>query len=87
MCFRDVGPFGGNVEESRRVTHRLTQTDHGEASTADRRRDIRDARGGISAGSGGNTVGDDLYRETVGNRGSFGGVTTNIRSVCRGERL
>ena len=45
------------------------------------------SRGRISAGSGGNTVGDDLYRETAGNRGTVGGVTTNILSMCRGEGL
>ena len=40
-----------------------------------------------SAGSGGNAVIDDLYRETAGNRGTVGGVTTTIRSVCRVEGL
>ena len=60
---------------------------HGEASVADRRRDVGDARGGSSAGSGGNAADDDLYRETAGNRGTVGDVTTNILSVYRGEGL
>ena len=46
-----------------------------------------DARGESSAGSGRNTVSDDLCRETEGNRGAVGGVKTNIKSVCRGEEL
>ena len=40
-----------------------------------------DVWGGSSGGSGGNAVGDDLYRETAGNRDTVGGVTTDIRSV------
>ena len=46
-----------------------------------------DAWGGSSTGSGGNAVGDDLYRETAGNCGKVGGVTTNIRIGCRVEGL
>ena len=42
-----------------------------------------DARGRSSAGSGGNAVGDDLYRETTGNCGTVGDITTNIRSMYR----
>ena len=51
------------------------------------RRDMGDAWGDSSAGSGCNTVRNDLYRETTGNFGTVGGVSTNIQSVCRGERL
>ena len=87
LWFGDVGPFGGNVEEGRRGTHRFPHTDHGEASAADRRREVGDAQGVSSAGSGRNAVGNDLYRETTGNRGTVGGVTTNIRSMCRVEGL
>ena len=32
----------------------------------------------FSAGSGGNAVGNDLYREMTGNRGYLGSVETNI---------
>ena len=35
-----MGTFGENGEESRRGTHRFPQTDHGEESTSDRRRDM-----------------------------------------------
>ena len=51
------------------------------------RRDMGDSQGRSSAGGGGNAVGDDLYREKAGNRGTVGGITTNIRIVCRGEGL
>ena len=44
-------------------------------------------RGGSSAGSGGKSVKYDLYRETAGNCGTVGGVTTGIQIVCRGEGL
>ena len=87
VWFVYVGPFGVNGEEDRRGKHRVTQTDPGEVSVADTRRGVGDARGGISAGSSGNAVGDDLYRETVDNRGTVGGVTNTIRSVCRGEGI
>ena len=56
-------------------------------SVADIRRDVGYARGRSSAGSGGNTVGNDLYRDMAGNCGTVGGVTTDIRSVCRVEGL
>ena len=49
------------------------------------RRYMGDARGGSSAGSGGNTVRNDLYRETIGNRGKVGVVATDIR-MCTGEK-
>ena len=42
---------------------------------------------GISAGSGKNAIGNDIYREAASNRVIVGGFTTNIRSVCRGEGL
>ena len=82
-----MGPFGGNGEEGRRVTYRVPQTYHGEASVGDRRRDVGDACGGSSARSVRNAVDDDLYREMTGNCGTVGGVMNDIRSVFRGERL
>ena len=71
-------PFGGNVEEVRRSTHRLPQTDHGEASAADRIWDVGDVWGRISARSVRNAVGNELYMDTAGNCGTVGGVMTNI---------
>ena len=81
VWFRDVGTFGGNGEESIRVAHRVPQTDQWEASTVDKRRGVGDERGRSSVGKGGNSVGDDLYREIEGKHGTVGGVMTNIRSV------
>ena len=46
-----------------------------------------DSWGGSSTGGGRNAVGDNLYREKACNCGTVGGVTTNIRNVCRGERI
>ena len=37
--------------------------------------------GGFSTVGGGNAVVDDLYRETSENRGTVGGVTTDILSM------
>ena len=44
--------------------------------TVVRRRYMGESRGGSSEVSSGNAVGNELYRETAGNRGKVGGVTT-----------
>ena len=77
--------FDLNSEEGRRITHSFYQTHHREASAADIRRDMGDARVGSSAGSGSNIVGNGLYRETTDNRGIVSGVATDILSVDRIE--
>ena len=38
VWFVDLGPFGGNGEEGRRITHIFSQIYHGEASAANNRR-------------------------------------------------
>ena len=48
---------------------------------------MRDYRGGSIIRSGRDEFENELYRETEGNRGTVGGVATDIRSVCRGEEL
>ena len=73
-----MGTIGGNGEEVRGHKHRVSYTDHEEARATGSRRDMGDALGGISARSGGNTAGDDIHRETTGNRVTVGGVITNI---------
>ena len=65
----------------------IPHTDNEEARAVGRRRDIGDSRGGSSVRSSRNTVRDDLYSETTGKRGTVGGVTATIQSVCRGEGL
>ena len=45
------------------------------------------AQGGSSAGSGGNAVRYDLYRETTGNWGAVGSVATNICSMRKRDSL
>ena len=42
------------------------------------RQDMGDTRGGSSAGSSGDAVGDDLHRETTRNCGAVGVAVTNI---------
>ena len=78
VWFVYFGPFGGNEEEVRRSTHIFSHTDHGEASVADIRRYMGDARSGSSVKISRNTVGNELYRETTGNRGTVGVVATDI---------
>ena len=56
----------------------LSDTDRGEASAADSRRDMGDAQVGISSGSSNNSVVDDLHRDMTGNRGTVGGTADNI---------
>ena len=82
-----MGIFGGNGEEVIRGIHRVPQTDHGESSATDRRLNVGDAQGKSSAGSSSNTVLNDQYRETTGNRGRVGGVMTTILSVFKREGL
>ena len=47
-------------------------------SAAYSRQGVGDAQGERIEVHGGNAVGDELYRETAGNRGTVGGVTTDI---------
>ena len=46
-----------------------------------------DAWDGRIAGGSGNTVGDKLYRDMAGNRGTVGGATANTWSVCKVEGI
>ena len=77
VWFRDVGSFG---RTERKVEERTTgSSDRSrEARSAIRRQDVGDARGRKSAGVSRNAVGDYLYREMTGNRGTVDGVTTTI---------
>ena len=59
-------------------THGVSETDHGEASAADNRRDMGDAQGVSSAGISGNSVGDELHRETTWKCGTLGGVAVDL---------
>ena len=83
VWFGDVSTFGINVYEGRSNTHRVTQTDHGEASAVVSRRDMGYDRGRSIVGGGGNSAGNDLYREKSGNRATVGGVTITILIVCK----
>ena len=56
----------------------FSATDQGEAITVASRWDVRDNLVRSIAVSGGNKVGDDLHRETIGNRGAVGCFATNI---------
>ena len=49
------------------------------------RKDVVHTRGGRIAGDSRDAVSNDLYRETAGNRGTVGGITPTIWSVCNGE--
>ena len=84
---RDVGNFGGNEEEGGREVHWVTLKFHGEASAEVRRWEVGDAWSGRSAGGSGNAVDDDLHRETTGSRGTVGGATPTIYSVCKGNMV
>ena len=60
---------------------------HGEVSAAYIRWNMVGAWGGSSTVSDVNAVGNDLYRDMKVNRGTVGGVATDIQSVCRVEGL
>ena len=70
--------FGANGEEGRGYTHKFSSTDHRGASVTDSRQYMGDARGGSIAVIGVNAFGNDLHRETTGNRGTVGGVSINL---------
>ena len=82
-----MGIFGGNGEEVIRGIHRVPQIYHREASATDRRLNVGDAQGKSSAGNSENAISDDLNKETAGNCGTMGGVTSTIRSVCNVEGI
>ena len=75
---RDLITFGGNREEVRGHTNRVSKVDHRETIATDSRRDMEDSQGGSSTGSGNNSVGNDLHRKTTGNHGKAGGITAYI---------
>ena len=82
-----MGTFGVNGEEVRGHTHGFSETGHGEESATNIRHDMGDIQDRSSVGSGRNSVGYDLHRDTIGNCGTVGGVAANIWSVCRREGL
>ena len=82
-----VGNFGSNVEEGGRDAHRVPHKYLREESLVGRIQYVGHTRFGRSARGSGNKVGNDLHREMTGNRGTVGGATTTIRSVCKGEGI
>ena len=52
----------------------------------DSRQYMGDARGGSSTVSGGGKFGNDLYRETTGNRGTVGGFANQYSKCVQGRR-
>ena len=73
-----MGYFSVNGKEGRGDTHGVPVTDHGEASEAIRRRDMGDDGGGRHMRGSRKPVGEDLNRETAGNRGAVGGAMSLI---------
>ena len=72
---RGVGILGVNGKEGRGETNGVPTPDHGEAIEAIRRQYMGDAGGGRCTRGSMNPVGEDLYRETVGNCGAVVGAT------------
>ena len=72
-----MGTIGRNGAEVIGNKHEFYSADHGEAGATVSIRDMGDARGGNSAGSGRNAVKDDLHRETAGKRSTVGRIVTN----------
>ena len=60
------------------ISQWVPQTDHWEVSAEVRRQDVGDTRGERSGVSIRNVVRYDIYRETAGNRGTVGDITTTI---------
>ena len=73
-----MGNFCVNGSEGRRNTHVFSLTDHREKNATARVQDTGYDRGGSSAGSGSNSVGDDVHRKMTCNCGAVGRFATNI---------
>ena len=65
----------------------MAQADNGEAGAAEGRREVGDSQGISSAGSGGNSVVVELYRETTGGGGTVGGASDDFLYLFRREGL
>ena len=75
---RDLVKFGSDGEEGASHTKGFSKADHGEAGAEEVRSDVGDSQGRISAGSGGNSVIKNLYRETTGDGGTVGGAAADF---------
>ena len=74
----DLVTFGSDGEEGGGHKRRFYEEDHGEAGALEGRHKVGDSQDISSAGSGGNSVGDELYRETTGGGGTVGGAANNF---------
>ena len=74
----DLGTFGSDGEEVGGHKHRFYEEDHGETGAAEGRHEMGDTQGISSAGSVGNSVGNELYRETTGEGGTVGGAANDF---------
>ena len=83
----DLGPIGDNGEDVRGDAPRISEKNNGEAVAAKGRRDMGYSQGGISLGSGGNPVGNDLHQKTSGDGGTVCGTEANIRGMHKGDGI
>ena len=58
--------------------HGFYEAYHRDAVALEGRREVGESQGGSSAGSGGNSVGDELHRETTGEGGTLGDTAANF---------
>ena len=75
---RDLGTFGSNVEEVGGRTYGFSEADNGKAGAVEGRREVGESQGGRSVGSGRNSVGNDLHRETTGYCVTVSGAADNF---------
>ena len=68
----------GNVEEGGSNTHRVSETNHGEAGVAEGRQNVVYNGGRGSEGICGNSVGNNLHRMKTGCGGTVSGTADNV---------
>ena len=61
-----MGTFGSNGEEVGGHTYRFYEADNRKSGAAEGIQEVGDYQGGSSVGNGGNSVINDLHRDTTG---------------------
>ena len=82
-----LGPVNSNGENGVRKTHRILDTNHGEAGAAEGRRYVVYTIRKGSEGSGGNLLGNNLHRTKTGESGTMGGTADDIQGLRKGKGL
>ena len=82
-----MGTIDGGGEYGVGDSHRVSETNHGEAGAAEGRWDVGDSKGGSSEGSGSNPVLNDLHWNKTDDCGTVGDTAEIFRCMRKGDGL